>query len=171
MLSPDDKRRFRRALSSFATGVTVISTRTRKNELVGLTVNSFNSISLDPPLVSWSLRLASTNLPQFREAGRFAVNVLASNQMELSRRFSDSTLLCKFDDVELSYGLGGVPLLGGCIARFQCQTEVSHVLGDHELFVGRVVEFERLGHESSPLIFCSGSYLVPGFVPAGLGLG
>ncbi|MCU0968956.1 MAG: flavin reductase family protein [Rubrivivax sp.] len=156
---PVDGRELRQALGRFATGVTIVTCLDAEGARVGLTANSFNSLSLDPPLVLWSLRLASPNLPPFSQARHFAVNVLAEAQVDLSRRFAargDD----KFAQGQWSAGLGGAPVLAGCAAVFECESFAQHDLGDHRLFVGRV---RRVAEAAvPPLLYQSGHYRLLG---------
>jgi hypothetical protein len=115
-----DRRDFRKALGQFATGVTVVTTRANDGRRVGLTANSFSSVSLDPPLVLWSLSRESASLADFSGASHFAIHVLAANQHDLSRQFS-TPQLDKFHDVDCAEGTAGIPLLNGVIARFVCR--------------------------------------------------
>jgi len=150
-------REFRNALGAFTTGVTIVTTRDPAGHDVGLTVNSFNSVSLEPPLVLWSLARSSASLAAFVEAESFAVHILGARQEALSNRFarrgSD-----KFAGLELARGHGGVPLLDGCAARFECRTAYRHEGGDHEIFVGEVLTFEHF--DEAPLVFQKGGYAV-----------
>src|SRR5882672_787909 len=125
-----DAMEFRRALGSFATGVTIITTRAQDGTPLGLTVNSFNSVSLNPPLVLWSLANNSMSLDAFRAAPNWAVHVLAADQEELSGRFAKRGI-DKFAGLELDTGAGNIPLLRGCSARFQCRTAFQQEGGDH----------------------------------------
>ncbi len=150
-----DPREFRKALGSFATGVTIITTRAADGTPVGLTVNSFNSVSLNPPLVLWSLENASLSLAVFRDAPHWAVHVLASDQEELSGRFARRGAT-KFSGLALEEGVGGIPLLTGCSARFQCRNAFQYDGGDHVIFVGEVEHFDR--SEVAPLVFHGGRY-------------
>lgn len=150
-----DGRAFRNALSSFATGVAIITTRDRGGENIGLTVNSFNSVSLDPPLVLWSLAKSSFNLSAFKRSEHWAVHILSAEQQGLSQQFATRGA-DKFVDVETESGLGEVPLLVGCAARFQCRTASQYEGGDHVIFVGEVLEFDRC--DSAPLVFHGGTY-------------
>jgi len=127
----------RSALGRFATGVTVITCRSADGALVGLTANSFNSVSLDPPLILWSLAKRARSLEAFRAATHFGVNVLAWDQVEVARRFS-SPVADRFAGIAFHEGEGGVPLLDGCVARFVCVTHHQYEGGDHLIFVGRV---------------------------------
>lgn len=150
-----DPKAFRAALGSFATGVTVITTRAADGTPVGLTANSFNSVSLDPPMVLWSLAKKSLSLPVFSASSHWAVHVLAAEQEALSGRFARSGE-DKFSGLEIEAGLGGVPLLSGCAARFQCRSSFQHEGGDHLIFVGEVTAFDRA--ERAPLVFHAGQY-------------
>lgn len=145
----------RTALGRFTTGVTIITCRDAAGAAVGLTANSFNSLSLDPPLILWSLRASSQSLPAFRAATHFAVNVLAEGQVELSRRFASSQP-DKFAEGQWADGLGGAPILAGCAAVLECERFAEHAAGDHVLFIGRVRQlFEA---PLQPLVFQSGRY-------------
>ena len=150
-----DPREFRRALGSFATGVTIITTRAPDGAPLGLTVNSFNSVSLDPPLVLWSLENKALSLPIFQKTPHWAVHVLASDQEGLSQKFARRGG-DKFAGVEVEQGVGGIPLLTGCTARFQCKNAFQYDGGDHVIFVGEVVKFDR--RDVAPLVFHGGRY-------------
>jgi 3-hydroxy-9,10-secoandrosta-1,3,5(10)-triene-9,17-dione monooxygenase reductase component len=151
-LGPDE---LRQALGRFVTGVTIVTCRDADGVAVGLTANSFNALSLDPPLVLWSLRAASTSIAAFTGASHFAVNVLAAGQVELSRRFARPSS-AKFDEGEWTDGQGGAPLLAGCVAVFECRRRSHHAAGDHVLFIGEV---ERIGGTAStPLVYHAGHY-------------
>jgi len=145
----------RAALGRFATGVTIVTCLDAQGQRVGLTVNSFSALSLQPPLVLWSLRRASPSLAAFAGAGHFAVNVLADAQVELSRRFA-SPQAEKFADGMWRDGEGGAPVLSGCAAVFECELQSQQDAGDHVLFIGRVLRFADLG--LAPLVFQSGRY-------------
>lgn len=116
---------FRRTLGTFATGVVVVTAGSAANRCAGLTVNSFSSVSLDPPLVLWSLRLDAPSRPVFEEASHFAVNILAENQTELANRFA-TPHPDKFAGVACIEGMGGTLLLNGCVAHLECSRELSH---------------------------------------------
>lgn len=150
-----DATEFRKALGSFATGVTIITTNGPDGAPLGLTVNSFNSVSLNPPLVLWSLANNSMSLPAFRAASHWAVHVLAADQEELSGRFARRGEN-KFAGLEIDTGVNSIPLLQGCTARFQCRTAFQYEGGDHVIFVGEVLSFDR--SEAPPLVFHSGRY-------------
>jgi flavin reductase (DIM6/NTAB) family NADH-FMN oxidoreductase RutF len=145
----------RQALGRFATGVTIVSCLDGQGQPVGLTANSFSALSLDPPLVLWSLRLGSPSLPAFAAARRFAVNVLAESQVDLSRRFA-SAQADKFAEGLWSHGLDGVPVLAGALAVFECEAWAQQAAGDHQLFIGRVAQLADLG--GPPLVFQGGHY-------------
>ncbi len=153
--APIDVRAFRNALGSFTTGVTVVTTRDKAGHDVGLTANSFNSVSLDPPLVLWSLAKSSNSLPAFMEAEHFGVHVLAADQEPLSNLFAKRGA-DKFGALDVRRGHGGIPLLDGCAARFECRTAYRYAGGDHEIFVGEVVLFEHFGR--APLVYHNGRY-------------
>jgi flavin reductase (DIM6/NTAB) family NADH-FMN oxidoreductase RutF len=163
MPSPDERppqpavseRRFRDALSQFATGVTVVTARGPHGGFVGFTANSFNSVSLDPPLIIWSLARRSRSLAVFEGAERYAVNVLAHDQVELARRFSRPHT-DRFAGVTYRAGRGGVPLIEGCAAWIECRHHALHPAGDHMLFIGEV---DRCAHRRvAPLLWHAGRY-------------
>jgi flavin reductase (DIM6/NTAB) family NADH-FMN oxidoreductase RutF/DNA-binding MarR family transcriptional regulator len=148
-------RRFRSALGAFATGVTIVTTRDGEGQDIGLTANSFNSVSLDPPMVLWSLAKSARSLPAFLAASHFAVHVLAADQEELSLRFATRGS-AKFAGLDIERGSSQVPLLRGCSARFQCRTAFRHEGGDHMIFVGAVESFDQ--SDRPPLVFHGGRY-------------
>lgn len=150
-----DPQAFRDALGSFVTGVTIVTARDEAGRPYGLTANSFNSVSLDPPMVLWSLSLRSGSLPVFRDADHWAVHVLAADQQAMSDRFArpgDG----KFAGVEDVDGPEGAPLLAGYAARFGCRARFEYEGGDHAIFLGEVVDFDR--READPLIYHGGRY-------------
>ena len=150
-----DKRAFRSALGSFVTGVTIITTADAQGQPAGLTANSFNSVSLDPPMVLWSLALDSTSLQAFRQASWWAVHVLAAGQEELSNRFAKRDCE-KFEGLATTPGPGGIPLLEGSAARFVCRAAFEHEGGDHAIFLGHVESF--VASERTPLVYHQGRY-------------
>lgn len=154
-----DSRTLRIALGQFATGITVVTTRAGSGSLVGLTVNSFSALSLEPPLILWSLRCSSPSLPVFEEAERFVVNVLAEAQVEVSRRFS-SPQADKFEGVPHAENAWGLPLLHGASAWFECRTVSRQIAGDHCLFIAEVERFTL--SEAAPLLFHAGGYFALG---------
>ncbi len=146
--APDfDPRDFRNALGQFATGVTVVTTRNSAGEPIGLTANSFSSVSLSPPLVLWSLSLRSPNLPNFLQATHFAINVLARDQIALSQRFS-KPIPNKFEGITCNYSANGMPLLEGTAAHFECRTEARHYSGDHVIFIGHVLHYSHADRDA-----------------------
>jgi flavin reductase (DIM6/NTAB) family NADH-FMN oxidoreductase RutF len=153
--SPIDPRDFRHALSSFATGVTVITAMGPDGKPVGLTCNSFASVSLNPPLVLWSLVIYSPNMSVFQNASHFTVNVLGASQQALSTKFatpSDD----KFAGVDWTPGLGQAPVLAGCVANFQCRAADRYYGGDHVIFLGAVEAYAY--NRDEPLLFAQGGY-------------
>lgn len=151
-----DCRTFRDALGCFATGICVVTACGPDGDFIGLTVNSFNSVSLDPPLVLWSLDANSPNLDAFRSASHYVVNILAADQEGISQRFA-TRAGDKFGELELCVGAGGAPLLPGCCAWFECANEIRHPGGDHLIFVGRVTRFTH-DPAREPLLYHAGRY-------------
>ena len=145
---------FRRALAQFATGVTVVTTRDAHGKPIGLTVNSFNSVSLDPPLVLWSLALQSGSLAAFRRCKHYAVNMLAGDQLEVAKRFATrgADRFAPSDWHEVN----GLPVLDGCVATLVVRNRNRHSEGDHVILVGEVEAFTAPG--GSPLVFHDGRY-------------
>jgi len=152
-----DRRDYRRALGQFATGVTVVTTRGSDGRKVGVTVNSFSSVSLDPPLVLWSLSRQAPSFADFTSASHFAINVLESGQHHLSRQFS-TPLPDKFAGVEYAEAEAGVPLLRGVIAHFVCRKTRQYDGGDHVIIIGEVEKYDY--GEGEPLVFHSGRYRI-----------
>lgn len=145
----------RRALGRFATGVAIVTCADDSGVRVGLTVNSFSALSLEPPLVLWSLRTLSPSLDAFVNAKHFAINVLAQHQQALSRRFA-SPVADKFGEGVWHIGEGGVPVLNEAAAIFECETARQQEAGDHVLFIGRVIK--ATDGELPPLVFHGGRY-------------
>lgn len=150
-----DPLEFRNVLGSFPTGVTVITTRDEAGNLYGVTASSFNSVSLDPPLILWSIGKASSSYRAMIEATYWNVHVLAEDQDLVSATFAKSGDE-KFASVEFTEGLHGVPVIGGCAAVMQCQIEHQYAGGDHVILVGRVLDFTDFGKQ--PLVFARGRY-------------
>ncbi|MFI4986509.1 MAG: flavin reductase [Alphaproteobacteria bacterium] len=157
-----DKRAFRAALGRFPTGVTVVTTLGPGGRRIGLTANSFNSVSLDPPLVLWSLAKSAASLPYFVKAPHYVINVLAADQIALSRQFA-SAGEDRFLDVVCREGLGGVPIIEGCAAWFECHNVHQYEGGDHVILVGRVERFADA--ERTALAFHLGGYKVTSHHP------
>lgn len=149
-----NERAFRDALGSFATGVTVITTMSKEGPL-GITANSFASVSLDPPLVLWSPARKSARFPAFEAATHFTVHILASDQQELSNSFAGQGLE-PFNRFPHTEGLGRAPLLEGCAARLQCTHSAGHDGGDHLIVVGQVEVCETW--DRAPLVYYKGGY-------------
>ncbi|WER50238.1 flavin reductase family protein [Cupriavidus sp. WKF15] len=147
----------RKALGAFPTGVTVMTTLDATGRPCGITVNSFSSVSLDPPLILWSQSLSSRSYPVFRDAERFVVNILSEHQVPVSRQFSTGSD-DKFRHIAFRSGLGGVPIIGSCAANLECVKVSAHPEGDHVIYIGRVIRLERSEHR--PLVFGDGRYLV-----------
>jgi len=146
---------YRQALGTFATGVSVITASTDTGELAGLTVNSFTSVSLQPPLILWCLASSSESLGVFKRASHFAVNILAAEQVNLSTHFATKQEN-KFKSIKFLSGQGGAPLLADCVTWLQCQSTAQYELGDHWVFVGHVLEIETTSREA--LLFHQGQY-------------
>jgi len=148
-------RELRNALGCFATGITVVTARDSDGQPVGLTVNSFNSVSLEPPLIVWSLGLQTKVRPVFEACSHYAINVLAEDQVHISHRFA-SRDPDKFAGLHLTDGIEGVPLLDGCCARFECRNTTRVPGGDHLIFISEVVRFGS--SDRPPLLFHAGAY-------------
>lgn len=150
-----DPRDFRNALGQFATGVTVITAANPDGKPVGLTCNSFASVSLNPPLVLWSLVVYSTSMSVFQNASHFAVNVLGASQQALATQFS-ARLDDRFAGVSWQPGLGNAPLLSNAVATFQCRSVDRYYGGDHVIFLGAVEEYAY--NRAEPLLFARGQF-------------
>lgn len=161
-----DPRHLRDCLGMFATGVTIVTTRAPDGGFIGLTANSFSALSLDPPLVLWSLGNNSGSLAAFLAAQHFVVNVLASAQMDLARRFA-KPFPDRFAGIGVHSGLHGAPLIDGALAWFECQTRAHYEQGDHVLFIGEVKRCARV--EGSPLLFRQGEFAHSQTLPGGQG--
>jgi 3-hydroxy-9,10-secoandrosta-1,3,5(10)-triene-9,17-dione monooxygenase reductase component len=148
------RRQLRDTLSQFATGVTIMTTIGSKGDSVGITVSSFNSLSLDPPLILWSIANTSTSHGHFRIDDSFAVNVLAADQEGLATCFAKKGG-DKFHGVDVLSGLDNVPLLGGCVVYFECCVYARYPGGDHDIIVGRVRRIFNVG--KAPLLFHGGA--------------
>ena len=147
---------FRAALAMFATGVTIVTARDADGQRIGLTANSFNSVSLDPPLVLWSLARRAGSLHAFARGSHYAVHILSADQRALAERFARPGA-DRFEGLALDEGAGGVPLLPGAAAVFECFNRSRYEEGDHVIFVGEV---ERCRHAegATPLIFHGGRF-------------
>jgi 3-hydroxy-9,10-secoandrosta-1,3,5(10)-triene-9,17-dione monooxygenase reductase component len=146
---------FRNALGGFATGITVITTLGKNGQKVGMTANSFNSVSLTPPLILWSIGKNTNCFEDFMAAEAFAVHVLAEDQQDLSNLFATSGI-DRFADLECNEGLSGVPILPHYSVCFQCKMAKQYDGGDHIIMTGEVVQFDDNGLQ--PLVFYRGNY-------------
>src|SRR6202161_2759499 len=153
--SPIDARDFRNALGTYATGVTVITAVAADGRPYGLTCNSFASVSLNPPLVLWSLGMFSQGLAIFQNASHFAVNVLGASQQALSNKFAKSSE-DKFAGVEWTPGLGNAPILANCVANFQCRAANRYYADDNVIFLGAVEAYAY--NRQEPSLFHRGGY-------------
>lgn len=149
-------RKLRDALSKFATGVCVVTSSPEGFRPFGLTVNSFAPVSLDPPLVLWSLRKSSDTVAAFSAATHYTVNVLDEGQRQLSRKFCNR-LQHELAPGEYFEGIAGSPVLNGTLASFECEIVARHNAGDHIIYVGRVIDL-RQANSGKPLLFYGGAY-------------
>ncbi len=147
---------FRHALGMFATGVTIVTACSSDGTLVGLTASSFNSVSLEPPLVLWSLAQSAGSMNAFSTGSHYAINILSADQQNLARQFSAKNL-DKFSGVQFVSGSGGAPLIEGAVATFECFNRSQYQEGDHVIFVGEV---EQCSHRkgASPLLYHGGIF-------------
>jgi flavin reductase (DIM6/NTAB) family NADH-FMN oxidoreductase RutF len=145
----------RKALGCFGTGVTVVTARSPDNHMVGVTANSFSSVSLDPAIVLWSLQKTSPSLSAYDDCGRFVINVLSLSQIEHSRRFS-SPVPNKFNGINYRLGLEGLPVLEECAATFECRTVQRLDVGDHILYLGQVEAYQH--QDYAALLYVQGKY-------------
>lgn len=151
-----DSRALRNALGRYATGVTIVTAIDPDGHPIGLTVNSFAAVSLEPALVLWCLDNHSHNLEAFRRASHHAINILAADQQDLSNRFA-TWPADRFVGLPWQPGLGGAPLFPGCCATFEIVNETEHAGGDHTIFIGRVERFSETP-DIAPLLFHAGRY-------------
>lgn len=147
---------FRKGLGCFATGVTIVTTLGRQGEPIGITVNSFNSVSLDPPLVLFSLGRHAYSLSVFLATDHFAVNLLRADQVDLSQRFARSSA-DKWSGLNYETWESGCPILPDALASFECHVHATHMGGDHVIFVGEVTRM-ACDLEDDPLLFFRGRY-------------
>lgn len=140
----------------FATGVTIVTALAPNGQRVGLTANSFNSVSLSPPLVLWSLSQAARSMAAFRNGSHYAINILAADQQALALRFATRDV-DRFEDVAFTQGQCGAPLIDGCVASFECFNRSRYVEGDHVIFVGEV-EHCRHRAGAAPLLYHGGRF-------------
>lgn len=152
-----DSQSFRHALGHFPTGVAIVTTRNAEGNPIGLTINSFASLSLNPPLISWGLANNSPNLNTFQQCHYFAINVLSQTQVDKALQFANSKVKDKFALISHTDGEEGVPLIDDCVATFVCKNHNQHREGDHTLFIGQVVHHSTLTHHA-PAIFHRGQF-------------
>ncbi len=150
---PDTQRAFRDALGLFGTGVTVVTTTTAQGP-VGITANSFSSLSLDPPLVLWSPAKAARRATHFLNAPHYAIHVLTQDQFALCARFAADGF--DFDGLDWAPNENNTPLIAGCLARFECRRTALHDGGDHKIVVGQVEKAATA--DGDPLMFFKGTY-------------
>ncbi|MFN4328741.1 MAG: flavin reductase family protein [Limnobacter sp.] len=150
-----DAHLFRQALSQFATGITIITTRKADGSYAGVTANSFNSVSLHPPLVLWSLSKKSSNNDAFAQAEHFGVSVLAAEQQDLSAHFS-TFKGDRFAGLTVQEGLGGCPLIPDALAHFECRIKSRYEEGDHTIMIGEVIKCDF--REGEALVYRSRKY-------------
>ena len=151
-----DSKDLRQVFGRFATGITVITTRTPEGEKYGVTINSFASVSLDPPLILWSLQNDSEMFEAFERCTRWAVNILRSDQEDLSSRYAkrgDHQLLAAHAET----GTTGIPVMPASLVSLECELEQRYPGGDHVILLARVLEMTYRG-PGNPLVFCAGSY-------------
>ena len=154
-MSKIDSRAFRDALGSYPTGVAVITTLEKGGKPIGMTVNSFSSVSLDPPLVLWSIDKKSAFFEVFIHTDHYAVHILRRDQQQLSHDFSRADP-AHFAEVEYEKGIADLPLLKSCSALFQCEVRSRYDEGDHVILIGRVLDIRNFPAES--LVFVEGGY-------------
>ena len=161
MAAPDygvasfDSLDLRRALGAFATGVAVVTARDAQGHVHALTINSFNSVSLEPPLVAWSIRRGSSHHAAFIAATVWAINILAKDQLPIAQQYARRDTL-PGGNAQFETGAAGLPLIVGCIASFECTRHSALEMGDHFLLVGEVLAIRR--SEAEPLLFFSGQF-------------
>ena len=146
---------FRSALSRFASGVTVVTTKDAAGRLHGITVSAFSSVSLDPPLILICIERSAGSHHVFQESGVFVVNILSSEQQELSDRFA-SQMPERFDGVDMTLNIDGIPILANCLANLECRVKLTADGGDHSIFVGEVETASV--YEGDPLIYFRSDY-------------
>jgi flavin reductase (DIM6/NTAB) family NADH-FMN oxidoreductase RutF len=156
LTAPFTQEDYRAALGQFTTGVTIVTAQAADGRLLGLTANSFNSVSLAPPLVLWSLSSQSSSMPGFQEARHYVINVLAADQRLLAERFSRKGV-DRFEGVAWRQGFTGAPIIDGAVAVFECRSRSQHAEGDHIIFVGEVAHCSRrVG--AAPLVYHGGRF-------------
>ncbi|MDD2885498.1 MAG: flavin reductase family protein [Dechloromonas sp.] len=151
-----DTRALRNALGRFATGIAIVTAIDPDGHPIGLTVNSFSAVSLQPALVLWCLDNGSHNLEAFRKASHHAINILSVDQQDLSNRFA-TWPADRFVGLPWQPGAGGAPVFPDCCAIFEVANDTAHAGGDHTVFIGRVEKFSDAPTQD-PLLFHAGQY-------------
>lgn len=154
-LRPCDPASYRDVMGAFATGVTVMTLGTADGFRLGVTASSFNTVSLNPPLILWSLALKAPSLAEFRRHDHFAVNVLSADQKDIALQFARPSE-DKFAGIPMVQGTLGLPLIRGALAHIECRTVARYPGGDHEIMLGEVVSLRRT--DGPPLVFQSGAF-------------
>ncbi|MFT2793722.1 flavin reductase family protein [Serratia sp. T13T92] len=149
-------KNLRNLLGTYPTGVAIVTMRKEDGTHVGLTINSFASLSLEPPLILWSLVNYSSNLEAFRNCSHFAINILSIEQQELAIRFATQSIIDKFSGVQIEYVTEGLPVIKGALTTLICENYACSDIGDHMLVIGRIVGTNH--QPSTPLIFHAGSF-------------
>ncbi|MGU3574972.1 flavin reductase family protein [Brucellaceae bacterium C25G] len=152
-----DQRQLRNALAEYATGVTIVTAIAQNGDQIGMTMTSFNSVSLDPALILFSVGNNAYSLKAFEDAEAYTVNILASGQEKLSNQFARAGQ-DKWAGVHSTKGYKGVPRITNAIAYFECEPYACHEGGDHKIFIGRVINFATSATEAEPLLFFRGRY-------------
>ncbi len=150
-----DTTAFRSALGQFPTGVAVVTTLDKDGKKAGMTVSSFNSVSLDPPLVLWSIDKQAGCFDAFQQCTHYAINLLSAQQQDVSNTFAQQNI-DKFANAKHTISNENIPLLDDCCAVFQCKIEHRYDGGDHVIIVGRVNNFSE--NKTAPLVFHNGAY-------------
>lgn len=157
--SPDllacDPQTYRDVMGAFPTGVTVMTLGRNNGFRLGVTASSFNTVSMDPPLILWSLSLKAPSLKHFRESDLFAVNVLGAHQRDVALQFARPSE-DKFAGIPMEEGRTGLPLIAGALAHIECRVAARYPGGDHEIMLGEVVALRR--GDSAPLVFQRGIF-------------
>ena len=158
-LSPEELN-LRRAFGSFPTGVTIITGLSENKLPIGVTISSFNTVSMHPPLVLWSLVNASKNLPHFQIGKSHLIHILADDQGELALHFAKSGI-DKYENVSYTSTQSGLPKLEGCVTYLECITEACHISGDHTIIVSRIKEIQT--NDKNPLVYGRSKFIKPNF--------
>lgn len=158
-----NESQFRQAMAQFATGVAIVTCANSEGSPVAMTVNSFTSVSVDPPLVLWCVNRTILPFPAFHDAANFAIHVLHAGQQDISNHFAVDRE-DKFSGIAHAHGIGGVPILKDFLALYECETHTRFDAGDHVVIVGRLLACEL--REGDPLVFHAGGYRALAAIPA-----